>query len=108
MRIVIEIDGVEVTPRVEQQSSVPETAIAPASTAVQAAVKPPDYLLRAAAALGAESAGPAPAALTEPAAASTPITSVRPATAAAHVGALDAGAAPHALFGTSLENKEKP
>ena len=61
MRIVIEIDGVELV-RTGEQPEIATVAIpGPSLSATLPGTIPPDKLLKAAAALGAESAGPAPA-----------------------------------------------
>ena len=89
MRIIIEIDGGEMTVKTYPSQTTPTPFIqAPAVLPTPAGPAPPPEVLRAAAALGAIDAGPAP---TGSAFVTPPPEVLR---AAAALGAIDAGPAP--------------
>ncbi len=99
MRIVIEIDGVELV-RTEEQPKVTTVAIPSGMT-------PPDKLLKAAAALGADSAGPAPAEITNLDMAAVSVSKSYGPVAEGAAEAMDAGTAPGAPLDKASEKKTR-
>jgi hypothetical protein len=94
VRIIIEVDGEDVTVRTERTEKPPRT---------YSSDPPPPEILRAAAALGATSAGPAPS---EGDLASLADEFSRTATAALPTESVDAGAGPFPPPGYSVTDTE--
>jgi len=95
MRITIEIDGIDV---IKAEKQVIKTQLAPSVTEeIQelASDVPPPELLKAAANLGAENAGPAPAMLMEPDLHGLPIPSTFGDMPEEEIDSVNAGAAPN-------------
>jgi hypothetical protein len=107
MRIVIEIDGVELV-RTGEQPEVTTVAIPGLSLgATPPGVIPPDKLLKAAAALGADSAGPAPAEIANLDMAGVSVSKGYDTAAEGAAEAMDAGAGPGAPSEKASKKKTK-
>jgi hypothetical protein len=95
MRIVIEIDDVELVPKAEQPKGAAEVVPeVPYGATQTAALTAPASLLKAAAALGAENAGPAPSDLSHLTMTEVPFSMVYGFAGLPDTGAIDAGSAP--------------
>jgi hypothetical protein len=97
MRIIIEVDAEEMTVRTERTDRQPATSVS---------ATPPPAVLRAAAALGASSAGPAPSEV-DPATQTDRLSFAATATATPAAEAVDAGAGPFAPPGIAAAHIEE-
>ncbi len=108
MRIIIEIDGVELVPTLEHPQVTAE--VSPGLTVGPAAptgLTPPAKVLRAAAALGAENAGPPPAEIAALNLADIPISAMHRALTEDESKGIDAGAGPIERRNEAPETRKK-
>ncbi len=94
MRIVIEIDGVELVLKAEQPQVAAEVVPEVSTSTAQAGLVLPSKLLKAATALKAEDAGPAPSESAQLRTSNVPISAAYSITSE-ESGAMDAGPGPH-------------